>query len=149
MEETLIGPCGMNCGICSSYLAGKYDVMTHGIKVRYCPGCRPKRNKSCAFSKRCELLKNKQVTYCFECGKFPCESVKRLDKRYTRHYHMSEIENLRFIKENGMKKFLEREEERWKCPECGGVISCHNGICYSCGVEKLKVIDDFRRWTND
>jgi ABC-type ATPase with predicted acetyltransferase domain len=43
-----------------------------------------------------------------------------------------------FIKEKGMAAFLKKEAEKWRCPECGGVISCHNGICYSCGLEKLK-----------
>jgi hypothetical protein len=26
MEEKLIAPCGMNCGICSGYLALKHDI---------------------------------------------------------------------------------------------------------------------------
>ena len=149
LEEGLIAPCGMNCNICSSYLAMKNDVMGQGIKVRGCAGCRPRRNKPCSFTKRCDLLKNKQVKFCYECSQFPCEKLKSLDRRYVAHYHMSEIENLNYIKENGMEKFLEREGEKWRCPECGGVISCHNGICYSCGREKLKVLDEFRRWTRD
>ena len=37
-----------------------------------------------------------------------------------------------------LSEFLEREEEKWKCPECGGTICCHDGICYSCGLKKLK-----------
>ena len=51
---------------------------------------------------------------------------------------MSMIENLNDIKDYGIKKFLEQQEKKWKCPECGGVVCCHNGICYSCGLEKLK-----------
>lgn len=56
------------------------------------------------------------------------------------------IENLENIKENGMKMFLEREAEKWRCPECGGVICCHNGICYNCGLEKLKLKRVVFRW---
>jgi hypothetical protein len=37
-----------------------------------------------------------------------------------------------------MEKFLEEEAEKWQCPECGGVISCHNGLCFECDLEKLK-----------
>ena len=149
MEESLIGLCGMNCGICSGYLAEKNDLMNKGIKVRYCAGCRSKKNNFCAFVKKCELLAKKLVTYCYECGNFPCEKLTSLDKRYRQHYHMSEIDNLKHIKENGMKKFLEREEGKWKCPECSGVICCHDGICYTCGLEELKAIDKFHRWTNE
>jgi hypothetical protein len=56
------------------------------------------------------------------------------------------VENLRIIKEKGMTALLEREREKWRCPECGGTISCHNGICYSCGVEKLKEMERIYGW---
>ena len=147
MEETLVAPCGMNCGICTGYLCLKYDLKGQGIKERYCGGCRYKNGKLCAFAKRCDLLKNRQISYCFECDKFPCDNLKPLDKRYVKHNHMSMIENLNYVKEHSMVKFLAREEEKWECPECGGVISCHNGICHSCGVEKLRTLQEVRDWT--
>jgi len=138
MEAILIAPCGMNCGLCSSYLSLKNDLKRTGIMKTYCAGCRP-RGKNCAFMKKsCELLGKGKVQYCYECSEFPCLRLKHLDKRYSTKYHMSMIENLILIKENGMAKFLKKEAKKWKCPECGGTICCHNGICYSCGVEKLK-----------
>ncbi len=51
---------------------------------------------------------------------------------------MSMIENLEFIRDHGVEKFLEKESEKWRCPNCGGVICCHNGICFECGLERLK-----------
>ena len=33
-----------------------------------------------------------------------------------------------------------------RCPECGETISCHNGICYSCGLEKLKNKKKIHTW---
>jgi hypothetical protein len=137
MEEVLIAPCGMNCGVCQGYLAMKNDLIKQGVKVRYCAGCRSRKNP-CAFQKRCEKLKKGRLKYCCECDEFPCKNLEPINKRYRKNYHMSMIENLSYIKEHGMTKFLEKEAEKWKCPECGGVISCHNGICFSCGVEKLK-----------
>jgi hypothetical protein len=148
-DEVLIAPCGMNCGICSGYLAMKYDVKSQGLKMGSCSGCRP-RGKNCGFLiQRCELLGNNQVQYCYECSDFPCLRLKSIDKRYRERYHMSMIENLTYLKEYGMKKFLEREEEKWRCPDCGGTICCHNGICFSCGVEKLKAKKNKHRWTDD
>jgi len=38
------------------------------------------------------------------------------------------IENLESIKKNGIKRFLANEEVRWRCPRCGGVICCPNGL---------------------
>jgi hypothetical protein len=150
MDEVLIAPCGMNCGICSGYLALKNDVKSRGVRMTYCTGCRP-RNKQCAFlKKRCETLLNGQVQYCYECESYPCERLRHIDKRYfLSAFRMSMIENLEYIKEHGIEKFLMREEQKWKCPECGGVISCHNGICYSCGLEKLKNKKKIYRWEDD
>jgi len=59
---------------------------------------------------------------------------------------MSPIENLNFIKAKGMQRFLEAQEEKWKCPNCGQMISCHNGICFNCGLEKLKMKKRVYRW---
>jgi hypothetical protein len=149
MEEILIAPCGMNCGICSSYLSLKNDLKRQGVMRTYCTGCRP-RGKNCAFMKRsCELLGEGKVQYCYECDEFPCRRLKGLDKRYRTNYHMSMIANLEYIKEQGMKKFLQKEDEKWKCPECGAVICCHNGICYRCGLEKLKNKKKRYRWSDD
>ena len=45
---------------------------------------------------------------------------------------MSMLENLEMIKEQGMESLLAREAEKWRCPVCGGVTSCHNNRCYTC-----------------
>jgi hypothetical protein len=138
MEEILIAPCGMNCALCSGYLAMKNDLKKQGIMVSYCAGCRP-RGKNCSFMKKaCERMGKGLVKYCYECAEYPCRRLQHLDKRYRTNYHMSMIENLNYIKENGLQKFLIKEEKKWRCPQCGGAISCHNGICFKCGVEKIK-----------
>jgi len=149
MEEILIAPCGMNCALCSSYLSMKNDLKRKGVMKTYCAGCRP-RGKNCAFmKKRCNLLGSGLVKYCYECSEFPCLRLKHLDKRYRTNYRMSMIENLEYIKEYGIDIFLKKEEEKWRCPECGGTICCHNGICYSCGVDKLKEKKRRYRWEDD
>ena len=128
-NQDLIAPCGMNCGICVSYFGYAMDGNKRKLT---CIGCRP-RDKNCAFvKKRCEKLSNKKIEFCFECNDFPCDNLKKLDKRYQIKYEMSMIENLEYIKKNGIKKFCEKERERWKCPECGGVICVHNKVCFSC-----------------
>ena len=149
MREELIAPCGMNCHICSGYLASKYDVKDKGVKMPYCIGCRP-RDKKCAFlKKRCNLLLQGKVQYCYECDDFPCSSLKAIDNRYKTHYRMSMIENLEFIRENGTTRFLEKEAIKWKCPECGAEICCHNGICFKCGLDELRKKKKKYRWEDD
>jgi len=138
MNEKLIAPCGMNCGLCSSYLAKENDLREKGVRMPYCTGCRP-RGKNCAFlKKKCDLLGKGLVKYCYECDDFPCRNLEHIDKRYRALYRMSMIENLEYLRDNGVQALLDREEEKWRCPECGGTICCHNGICFTCGLEKLK-----------
>jgi hypothetical protein len=111
-----------------------------------CAGCRP-RNKQCAFlKKRCGRLGKGGFQYCYECPEFPCRNLQGIDKRYRACYRMSMIENLEYIQENGAGKFLEKEAARWTCPRCGGVISCHNGICFNCGLAELKDKQNKYRW---
>ncbi len=131
MEAELVAPCGMNCGVCSAYLARKYKLKAHGISRTYCVGCRP-RGQNCTFMVHvCPAIGEGKYTYCFECPDFPCARLKRLVKRYQK-YHVNMIENLTFIKEKGMPAFLKQEAEKWQCPECGGEICCHTGVCYNC-----------------
>jgi hypothetical protein len=138
MEEQLIAPCGMNCGVCVAYLAQKNDLNKQGFKRIYCPGCLP-RGKNCLFMKsKCEKMGEGLVRFCFECTDYPCRRLKGLDKRYRTKYHMSMIENLDFIKANGIEAFLEKETAKWACPECGETVCCHNGLCLNCSLETLK-----------
>lgn len=126
-KENLIAPCGMNCSICMAYLREKNK----------CNGCRaintwnPKTRVNCRI-KNCELLNSQSLEYCYQCTKFPCSLINHLDKRYRTKYHMSMIENLQNIKNNGISHFLQSEKEKWTC-QCGGVINIHKGICSRCG----------------
>jgi hypothetical protein len=145
MNEELIAPCGMNCSVCFSYLAMNNDLREKGISKTYCTGCLT-RDKNCYYRKQCELLSNGLVRFCYECEDFPCPLIKTLDKRYRTFYHMSMIENLEYIRDNGISAFLQKDQEKWRCPECGGVICCHNGICFNCGLDKLRQKKHRYRW---
>ncbi|MBM4445033.1 MAG: DUF3795 domain-containing protein [Chloroflexi bacterium] len=148
MKNGLIAPCGMNCALCSSYLAFTHAVKKKGVRMPYCAGCRP-RGKTCAFlKKRCDLLLDGRVEYCHECSTFPCQRLQRLDKRYRTFFRMSMIDNLEFIKRNGVAPFLRQQMEKWKCQKCGGVICCHNGICFDCGLDELKSRSNLYRWAD-
>jgi hypothetical protein len=122
----------------------KNDLNKKGFARRYCPGCNP-RGKNCTFMEgQCGLVGKGLVRFCNECETFPCRRLKDLDKRYRAKYHMSMIENLEFIKRYGMDQFLEKEEVKWRCPECGEVICCHNGLCLSCDLDKLRQNKKYR-----
>jgi len=128
MMVNLIGPCGMNCGICMAFLR----------KKNKCNGCRamndwnPKTIVECRI-KNCQLLKENGYEYCTSCEEYPCKLIKHMDKRYRTRYGMSTIENLETIQSKGLTVLEAEQKEKWTCKECGGVINVHKGACSSCG----------------
>ena len=106
--QGLIAPCGMNCGIC----------IGHMRKKKPCGGCyarddpdKPETCRSCSIV-NCELLAKTESGYCYDCDKYPCTRLKRLDKRYRTNYGMSMLENLDIINNKGLEAFLTMEESR-------------------------------------
>lgn len=147
--KDLIAPCGMDCNVCSGYLALTHDLKKKGIRMSYCAGCRP-RDKQCAFlKKQCEHLRKHSVNFCSECPKFPCQNLSSIDARYQKLFRMSLLENLGSITTDGMEKFLRAEEEKWRCPSCGGTICCHNGLCFVCDTSRLKKKEHLYRWDDE
>ena len=106
INRNSIAPCGMNCGVCLAHLRENNP----------CPGCnvtdcnKPKTRLNCQI-KNCS---ERQGKYCFACAKFPCDRLKRLDKRYREKYGMSEIENLAFIRAHGIDAFVKSERAKWQ-----------------------------------
>jgi hypothetical protein len=152
----LIAPCGMNCGLCKSYLAYSRGVPAKKGEVSHCSGCRV-RGKNCAFIKRdCPRKVGTQIQSCLECSEMPCQRLSRLDEHYKARYGMSMVENLKEIKEKGMDEFLKNQEAKYRCPSCGDVVSVHDSRCYACGFQGEKPIKkvgrarwDSARWVPD
>ncbi|MDD3048927.1 MAG: DUF3795 domain-containing protein [Bacilli bacterium] len=127
----MIAPCGINCSLCIGHLRDK----------KKCPGCLSKDNDlkpvycvSCRI-KCCKEHNNKKFIYCYDCIKFPCQRIKNLNKRYSLKYHTSNIENLNYIKEKGIKAFYEYDKLRHLCKNCGSLTSVHRNQCLKCGKE--------------
>ncbi len=132
LKEILVAPCGMDCSVCSAYLAYSHNLPKIKGKISHCTGCRP-RNKQCTFITRdCDLLRENKIDFCFECSTFPCDNLKHIDNRYSTKYGMSFIKNLNYIKDNGLDKFIGRQKRKYKCGRCEDLICIHNKKCYSC-----------------
>jgi hypothetical protein len=144
MKENLIAPCGMNCRTCIAYQSMEMDLNHQGFHRKYCPGCIPRGENCLHMGDQCEQIGEGTVRFCHECEAFPCKRLKSLDKRYRSKYHMSMIDNLKQLQENGMELFLESEERKWRCLKCGGVICCHNGLCLKCDLDTLRMNRKYR-----
>jgi hypothetical protein len=61
---------------------------------------------------------------------------------------MSMLENLEYIRVQGIDGFLEKEGKKWQCPHCGKSICCHNGLCLNCNLETLQQNKKYR-WNGE
>src|SRR4030042_778479 len=111
-----IGVCGLDCGLCPRYY-------TKGTSR--CPGCGGldffNKHPSCSFITCCVKKKNYEV--CAECPEFPCSKFKS-DEEYQQLKESSSyppskkvMPNMNFIKEHGLKKFIEQQKKRIKLLE--------------------------------
>lgn len=123
----LVAPCGLYCGACYAYLRDKNKCF--GCRVDF--ETKPAYCLKCKIA-NCEILAKSSSGFCYLCEKFPCQRLKQLDKRYRIKYNTSLIQNLIFIKENGIDKFLENEKIIRTCRDCGSIISIHWKTCKSC-----------------
>lgn len=133
IDRDLIAPCGMNCAVCSRYLAYR-----NSLKKSQCRGCRPDNKKCSYLFEKCSGINNSvsgtsRASFCSECDQYStCKQISRMDKRYRTKYSMSVKDNLDFIKKEGMDKFSGEQYRKYKCDRCGGLISIHNRKCFKC-----------------
>ncbi len=111
-----IGVCGLDCGLCPRYY-------TKGTSR--CPGCGGpdflNKHPSCSFITCCVKKKNLEV--CGQCSDFPCSKFKT-EQEYQQMEESSSypsnkivLQNLGFIKEHGIKVFIDRQRKRIKLLE--------------------------------
>ncbi len=130
MDKNIIALCGLNCAVCSEALRKDNPCVgcrNEGYKGEYCANL-------CKIVK-CEIRETLPDGFCDKCPQYPCMEIVDKECWYANAYPMIEslMGNLAFIRENGIEKFIQRENERWTCSDCSGVISVHDGICYGCG----------------
>jgi hypothetical protein len=121
-RTTLIAPCGLDCAICIAFLREK----------NRCGGCyTPERQ----CRRNCPVFTCYQVKdgYHHTCAEFPCRRLKLIDERYRKKYHVSMLDNLAAIREDGIRAFVKSERVRWTCKVCGGTIDVHHYRCSVCG----------------
>jgi len=111
-----IGVCGLDCGLCPRY---------YTIGPSRCPGCAGpdffNKHPSCSFI-TCGV-KKKNLEVCAECSEFPCskfksnEEYQQLKESSSYPSYKKVMPNLNFIKEQGIKKFIEKQRNKMKLLE--------------------------------
>lgn len=125
IEIIMFAPCGMNCKVCYKHCYSK----------KPCAGClnsdigKPEHCRKCKIK---ECVKDKELSYCYECFEYPCKQIKKLEKSYNARYDASLLENSKYVKGNGIIAFMEQQKEKFTCFACGGIISIHDRECSQC-----------------
>lgn len=147
-KSKLVGICGLYCGTCPGYLAWRRNdkdqlerrAKYEGIPVAEvrCDGCLSGRVlPSCAVctSGFRECARNNNVTWCFECKNFPCQRLRDFrDAHIVKgiSHHAQVIDDLQYMKEHGIERWVEEKEKAGRCPKCGEVVYWFSRQCHNC-----------------
>lgn len=152
INQELIAPCGLYCGVCAVHIAhrdnsaklreglvnvykGKVEgkgklpncenLTTEDIK---CNGCLS--NETFMHCRQCNIrscTQEKGYYSCHQCNEFPCGHIENFPMTIGKKVIMRSIP---YWKEHGTEKWIQDEEARYYCPECGnklfrGAVSCN------------------------
>lgn len=147
----LIGICGIYCGDCPSYLAhrtndiGELEARAQRMglppeEVR-CDGCLSDRVapscRECPAGFR-DCAREHGVRWCFECSDFPCGRLEdfrdiHVENGISHHQHL--VDELYYLKENGIEAWLDKKDREGRCPQCGRRVYWCSRVCPDCGRE--------------
>jgi hypothetical protein len=151
--EKLVAPCGLYCGACPMYLstqenndkrmesliqqfsAGKMQMKREDL---LCDGCIA-GGRVASFCRRCAIRScaeaKPDVTRCSDCAEFPCARITNFNNDGMTH-HSEVLENLRHLREMGLGKWTQYEQDRWRCPKCKESLSWYDKACQKCGTAR-------------
>jgi hypothetical protein len=152
-REYLVAVCGLNCGACPMYLATQSkDEQKRGALLKQfasgpmklkaedlmCDGCLGS-GRVASFCRSCAIRacpKGKSdVTRCSDCPDFPCSRITGFNNDGMLH-HAEVLDNLRRIREMGIREWAKYDEERWQCPQCRLPVSWYDSKCSGCGAAR-------------
>ena len=152
INPEFIAPCGLYCGVCAIYMAHhdnnhkfkerlvslyKGEVPGKGILPNSehltiedinCRGCLS--DEQFMHCRQCEIrdcTSEKGYTGCHQCDEFPCQYIANFSMAVGKKVILRAIP---YWREVGTEKWIQDEEARYICPECGnkvfrGVVKCN------------------------
>lgn len=139
----LVPPCGLYCGVCSirmayrddnqkfkERLAGLYNVAPEDIR---CEGCNAPEDKVFFYCRACPIKScagERGYEGCHQCGDWPCSHVTEFIMPVGRRVMLRAVPQWR---EWGTERWVEEEEKRYHCPNCGHALFRGAKRCNKCG----------------
>jgi predicted RNA-binding Zn-ribbon protein involved in translation (DUF1610 family) len=144
VDEKLLAPCGLYCGVCAVLIAHRDDNMKFKERLTgvygltdpeqiSCKGCLSEERfilcESCLIR---DCVKEKGIEGCHECDDFPCEYIDQFPIEVGKRVIMRAVP---YRREVGTEKWVEDEEKRYLCPHCGYVLFRGAKRCRNCKAE--------------
>ena len=152
INPDFVAPCGLYCGVCAIYMAHRdnnqkfkerlLDLYKGGVSGKgalpnsedltiddiQCRGClseEPFRHcRQCAIR---DCTQTKGYTGCHQCDEFPCRHIEEFPMTVGKKVILRAIPHWREV---GTEKWIQDEEARYICPDCGqkvfrGAVKCN------------------------
>ena len=148
INRALLAPCGLYCGVCAIHIADRdnkskfkkilvdvYKPFSKTIEDIKCKGCLAENQEDIfGYCKMCPIrdcVKGKGFESCYQCDDFPCKFVDKFPVPVGKKVILRAIPQW---KELGTEKWVEEEEKRYHCPECGNSLFRGAKRCNKCGI---------------
>ncbi len=152
INPAFISPCGLYCGVCAIYIADrdnneKFKEGLVGLYKGKVPGkgtlpnsenmsARDIQCRGCLSDdlfmhcRQCEIrdcTEKKGYTGCHQCDEFPCQHIENFSMAVGKKVILRAVP---YRRKFGTPKWIQDEEARYFCPECGnkvfrGVVKCN------------------------
>lgn len=157
VNADFVAPCGLYCGVCAIYVASrdhnlkfkerlvslyKGEISGKGVlpgsenltveDIR-CRGClSDERFFHCTNCDIRKCAKSRGYADCHECDEFPCRYIENFPMTIGKEVILRAIPRWREV---GTEKWVEEEEARYTCPQCGNKLFRGAARCNRCKAE--------------
>jgi hypothetical protein len=140
MNHELLAPCGLYCGVCGVYLAGRDQNQKLKEKLANAYGVTPEQiacrgclsNEKFVFCQTCSIRKcvlEKEYEGCHQCADFPCGFINDFPVPVGKKVILRSVPERRKL---GSEKWVEAEEDRYRCPHCSNQLFRGAKRCGNC-----------------
>ncbi|MFH1090465.1 MAG: DUF3795 domain-containing protein [Pseudomonadota bacterium] len=140
VDKRLLAPCGLYCGVCGVLIAHRDKNENFLARLAEFYGCRPEdlHCEGCLSGVRAEFCRichiractlEKGYEGCHQCQDWPCSYIEDFPLPVGKRVIMRTIP---YWREAGTERFVDEEEKRYKCPNCGYILFRGAKRCREC-----------------
>ena len=144
INQELVAPCGLYCGVCGIYCATASDDQPLKEKLAKAYGDTPDKIncRDCLsdsvywYCKVCPVkscTREKRYSGCHQCESFPCDKIENFPVSEGKKNILRAIPLWR---ELGTEAFIKGEEKLFSCDNCGAKLFRGARKCRQCGTIK-------------